>query len=159
MNRGGIGLTRLVQQQDDRPPATKAAESVVDVEELSPDDDAWLGEPSAKLELSWIEDDLQDTPVDDLTATEPVTGRVPAAPEMKVTPPPARKPPIRRPVVERIRPREELAAAARVLGAVSRRPHVVVVQALPSRRGLYLAYAGAIVAGVASGVAVLLLGR
>jgi len=158
MNDGDEGLNRAVPQTDDRSRETAPVASAEAVEELSPDDDRWLGEePSATLEFSWIEDDLQNTPVD------PFTGSVPSEPEMKVTPPPASRKAIRRPVVERVRPRAELVEAARVApqpaGLMQRRPPIVVVQALPSRRGIWLAYAGAILAGVSSGVAVLLLGQ
>src|SRR5688572_1157806 len=78
---------------------------------LGPDDAAWMAteEPSAVLDVSWIEDDLQKTPADELMATEPVQGQpvpgqVPSDPDIAFTPPP-RRPPLRRPVVERIRTR------------------------------------------------------
>lgn len=160
MNDGGRGLTRTVHQEDHRSPAPKKKAAEEAVSELSADDDAWLGnEPSSSLDLSWVEDDLQSTPVDERTASDTTSsGPIPAAPEMKLTPPPAARKPIRRPVVERVRPRAEIAAAARV-STPPRRASVVVVQALPSRRGMYIAYAGAVLAGIASGVAVLLLGQ
>lgn len=151
-----------------------------DVAELSPDDDAWIGkEPSATPDISWIEDDLQKTPVDELMAAiEPVPGtpapqslpsmsadRVPFSPELALTPPPAtRRPagtPIRRPVIERVRPREELREQARVTARPETRrlPRRVSVEVVPARGHLFLAYAGAIAAGIASGVAVLFFGQ
>lgn len=150
-----------------------------DVVELSPDDDAWLGnEPSATPDISWIEDDLQTTPVDERMATEPIplpdpapeapspasADRVPFSPELALTPPPAtRRPavsPIRRPVIERVRPREELRAEARLAERpASRPPRRVAVEVVPMRGHLVLAYAGAIAAGIASAAAVLFFGQ
>lgn len=169
MDQDGNGLDSMVQGDDRLPRVTGGAVAVEDVSVLSPDDDAWLSqEPSATPDVSWIEDDLQDTPTDELMASEPVTGRVPDAPEIAFTPPPgppprARAAPLRRPVIERVRPREELRAAAVAAAAATaarvRPPARVLVAPAPSRVRGVLLYAGAILAGLASGAAVLLLGR
>lgn len=137
------------------------------VASLSPDDAAWLDEPSATPDISWIEDDLQKTPVDELMASNPVQGRVPFNPELALTPPPAtpgspRRPsktPIRRPVIERVRPREELREAARASVTREKTAKPVVVQVEAAHPKAMLLYAGAVAAGIASGLAVLFLGK
>ena len=149
MEREGRGLKEMVAQQ---------LEDVVsaDVTSLSSDDADWLGdEPSATPDISWIEDDLQKTPVGDLVAATEAD-RVPFSPELSLTPPPLTRAPIRRPVIERVRRRE----AARVPTPVVPRPaKVAVAVAVEQPRGRFLfVYGGAIAAGVASGLAVILLG-
>jgi hypothetical protein len=158
MERSAGGLNRMVAHAKD------AVVPADDVTELSPDDDAWLGkEPSATPDISWIEDDLQKTPVDEIAPVE--AGPVPFSPELALTPPPAtRRPsgtPIRRPVIERVRPREEIRQQARIAPRPQPipQPRRVSVEVVPVPGHLFLAYAGAIAAGIASGAAVLFFGQ
>ena len=141
---------------------------------LGPEDRAWVEEPSAVLDVSWIEDDLQDTPADELMSSEPVAGQqipavTPADPDIAFTPPP-RRPPLRRPVVERIRSRAELIGAepvkaeqlieeAKRAGAPRERTVVRVERIVvgPSRTQLLFLYGGAIATGIATAAAILLL--
>lgn len=133
-----------------------------DVSALSPDDDAWLElEPSATLDISWIEDDLEATPVDTLSPRDTAADRVPFSPELALTPPPATRRPagfrIRRPVIERVRPREADRAKASTAPSPARTADAVEV--VPPRIQFLSVYAGAIAAGVASGLAVLFFGQ